>query len=144
LSFLARRRDRPSEVQFSAGRASGLLNVPAGSSLFDTTQYGTGELLYAQFSLGVLAHRPYLYPRILCDGSEAMPALYSMENWYNIYVELSKGGIFIGKWQDSPVNAYCLIVVLPLPFRNTLQLGYLNTDTVMHSGMVDYSYRRLR
>ena len=120
-----------------------VLNVPHTSELLDTIQYGSGELIIAIFVVENDNSRSCLRPRIYCDGNSILPFDLPFVEWHHIVGVTTAEGINFGLY-DETNHEYSIIVVLPLDFKRSIQIGFYNehaTDTLQ--GFVGYTYKKI-
>ena len=127
----------------SAARQAQTLDVPAQSALYDTAQVGSGEILIVVFTCDSDAASSQLHPRILCDGASVLPVDCAFDIWEATLISSDTLGICLGKW-DTTGHIYTIVVVVPYPFKRTLEVGFYNEHAeTTYSGSVSYGYKRI-
>jgi cytoskeletal protein CcmA (bactofilin family) len=120
-----------------------LEQIPARTSVYDTTQYGSGRTIAIYFFAGSAWARDYLYPRVLVDGVSILPYDNDFDSWQTFMLTERVGfeGIALTKYE---VGMAVLAVTLRFPFKRTLQVGFYNAHpTEAINGVVSYSYEKI-
>lgn len=125
------------------GRRGVGLVIPAGVTLYDTIQYGSGKVLIIQYVAYDAVARDNLRLRLRIDGAMALPTDQIMAAWEQRRIGESTPGITVGKW-DTTNHHYCIVVTLPYPFRHSLEVGFHNSHpTNAQNGIVCYVYEKI-
>jgi len=128
----------------AAARQFKTLTVIKDTAVYDTRQDCAGTLLMCMWLVSTDLACTKLLPRILADGELALPRDTPMFNWNLFHVTATSLGICLGPWSTTD-HHYNLITTLPIPFKRSLQVGFLNSDAAAdHVGYVSYVYERLR
>lgn len=118
------------EIPNIAGaRQATQLTIPPLSEVYDTIRYGTGKLLICIFHALGSGVRSSLWPRIRIDGIQILPWDTFMKNWEYYIISSNSLGICLGKW-DETNDIYTIMVMVPYPFKRTLEIGYYNQHAV--------------
>ena len=120
-------------------RQNVLITVPAASIEYDTVQPGSGRLLVAYFIAWTDGARDNLRPRILCDGVSILPFAWTFTEW-SYGVSITSNGILLSGW-DTTNHRYVICVLIPYPFKRSLQLGFGNiSPDTQHQGYIGYCW----
>ena len=122
-------------------RQNVLITVPAASIEYDTVQPGSGRLLVAYFIAWTDGARDNLRPRILCDGVSILPFAWTFTEW-SYGVSITSNGILLSGW-DTTNHRYVICVLIPYPFKRSLQLGFGNiSPDTQHQGYIGYCWEK--
>ena len=131
------------EIPNLAGvRQNQLITVPAASIVYDTVQPGSGRLLVAYFIAWTSGARDNLRPRILCDGVSVLPFAWTFEGW-SFGISTTSIGITLSQW-DTTEHRYVICVLIPYPFKRSLQLGFGNiSPDTEYQGYIGYCWVKI-
>lgn len=118
-----------------------LITVPADSTVYDTVQPGSGRLLVAYFIAWTSGARDNLRPKMLCDGVSILPFAWTFMEW-SYGVSITSTGILLSGW-DTTEHRYVICVLIPYPFKRSLQLGFENISAdTQYQGYIGYCWEK--